>query len=127
MTQMDLLHLTAIPDNVEELIEDVIIGIFGRMYRDLFAMAELIPARQYIDIPYKEFCAAPVETLARIYRQLELPGFAEARPRFEAFAAAQSHYRKNDLEIPARLVGKVNDALGFYLDHYGYERREAAP
>jgi len=127
MTQMELLHLTAIPDNVEELIEDVIIGIFGRMYSQLFAMEGFLPAGQYIDVPYAEFCAAPVETMERIYAQLKIDGFEAARPRFEAFARAQSHYRKNALEIPPRLIGKVNGALGFYLEHYGYERREAAP
>lgn len=125
MTQMDLLHLTAIPDNVEELIEDVIMGIFERMYRELFELECFFPTEQYADVEYADFCAAPVETLERLYGQLGLEGFAEARPYFRAYAASQKSYRKNDFSISPRLVSKINRRLGFYLEHYHYRRMEA--
>ena len=67
----------------------------------------------------------PVETLERVYDALELPGFAAARPAFAAYAESQRDYRKNRLELSPRLIRKINGRLGFYLEHYGYDRLEA--
>lgn len=122
--QTDVNRLSPLPDDLDELMEDTVIYIFGRMYRELFALQGSIAENRIVDIPYADFCKAPVEYLEKIYAKLEIPGFAAARPRFEAFAAQQKDYKKNSFDISPRLVRKINDNLGFYFEHYGYEMRE---
>ena len=123
-TEMDQLRLTREPDNIEELMEDTIIGIFERMYRELFELERSFPKNRYADIAYTDFCHAPVDTLRDIYRRLELSGFDAAAPRFQAYVDSQRGYQKNKFDISPRLVEKINARLGFYMEHYGYEMRE---
>ena len=125
LVEMDMLRLTRVPENVEELVENTVISIFRRMYEEWFALEAELPANRCCDIAYTDFCAAPVETLRGIYERLELSGFAEAQPHFEAFAASQKDYRKNTFTISSRLVKKINAELGFYFARYGYTMREA--
>ena len=123
-TEMDMLRLTEAPDNLDELIEDTVIGIFERMYRELFALEGFFPKNRYVDVAYTDFCRSPVDTLRGIYRRLELSGFENAAPRFQAYVNSQRGYQKNKFDISSRLVRKINAKLGFYMEHYGYEMRE---
>ena len=61
---------------------------------------------------------------AEIYQKLALDGFAEARPRFEAYAESQKNYKKNRLVPSPRLIRKINHRLDFYFAHYGYDMME---
>ena len=74
---------------------------------------------------FTDFTRDPVGTLEEIYRKLELPGFEAAEPRFRAYADSQKNYKKNRLELSPRLIRKINARLGFYFEHYGYDRMEA--
>ena len=124
--QMKNLRLTREPENVEEVLEDALVDIFRRMYEEWFALEAELPENRYCDIAYKDFCADPIGTLRDVYARLELDGFAEAEPRFAAFAESQNSYRKNSFDISPRLTKKINDKLGFYFDHYGYTMREVS-
>lgn len=125
--QMDLLRLSPLPaGDMTEIMEDAIVHIFGRMYRELFGLQGAIAANRFTELAYEDFVKAPVPALERIYGQLELDGFEAARPRFEAYAEGQKSYVKNRFEIPESLRRKINDNLGFYFEHYGYEMRKDA-
>lgn len=58
-TEMDSLRLTEEPDNIDELIENTVIDIFERMYRELFELEGFFPKNRYVDIAYTDFCRAP--------------------------------------------------------------------
>ena len=121
--QMEQLRLGPAPENMDEIIEDVVVEIFRRMYESLFRAEALIPENRRVDLAYADFCAAPVERLREIYKTLELSGFEEARPRFEDYAARQKNYVKNNFTISPGLCRKINEKLGFYFERYGYEMR----
>lgn len=77
--QMDQLRLSPLPDgDIGELIEDTIIYIFERMYRQLFSLMGAIPENRLVDIAYTDFVKDPVGSLEGIYRKLELDGFEAA-------------------------------------------------
>ena len=122
--QMDRLRLTREPENLDEIIEDAVIDIFRRMYEQLFALRDSFPPNRLVDVPYAEFCARPVESLRDIYDRLELSGFDEARPAFEAYAAEQKDYVKNRFALSPTLCRKINASLDFYFTRYGYEKQE---
>ena len=122
--QLELMELTERPEDFQELMEDIFLDIFERMYREMFELQKEIPASRWVDLPYADFVAAPVERLREIYAQLEIRDFAAARPYFEAHAQSQRNYVKNKLDMSARFKEKINKKLGFYFEHYGYSMEE---
>ena len=125
--QMDLIRLSALPDaDIDDLLETVITGIFERMYKKLFAMQEAgaLKPDHFVEIAYTELESDPESCLRRIYTQLQLDGYDAALPRFKAYIEAQKGYVKNQFTISPRLRKKVNDKLGFYFAHYGYQMVE---
>ncbi len=123
--QMDVLGIGPKPDgDFPIMLEDTILGIFERMYRELFELEKTLPPDQYISIRYEDFVKAPIAYLRRIYDALGLDGFEEARPRFEEYVANQQGYVKNHFELNDRLRKKINSRLGFYFEHYGYAMEE---
>jgi len=122
--QLELMELTERPDDFEELMEDIFVDIFERMYREMFELQKDIPQNRWVDLAYDDFVAAPVEKLRSIYDRLEIGDFAAARPYFEAHAESQRNYVKNKLDISPRLRQRINEKLGFYFEHYGYSMEE---
>lgn len=125
-SQMELLRLTPLPklDDFEDELENVILDVFERMYRELFALEPLLKPKQLVNVKYEAFVKRPVLSLHAVYDALGLDGFETAKPHFEAFAESQRDYRKNDLETSPRLRRKINDRLGFYFERYGYTMKE---
>ncbi len=122
-SQLGLIRLSVMPDiEVQELIENVIVEkLFEPMYRDLFAREKDFRPGHYVSIRYEDFTADPETHLRRAYEALELDGFEEALPHFRAYIAGQKDYRKNRHQMRPELRRKINEHLGFYFAHYGYE------
>ncbi len=121
--QMNMLRLTPLPDveDINETIEDVIIELFERMYRRLFQLESQFGPAQFVSIAYEDFVKEPEANLRHIYETLELDGFEDALPRFRAFIDSQKSYQKNKHDFSPRLRQKIEQHLGFYFEHYGYE------
>ncbi len=123
LKQMERLQLTPTPPtDLEELVEDTIIGIFKRMYTDLFRLQKEFRPGQYVEIRYEDFEKDPESHIRRIYETLGLGGYEEALPKFREYIDSQKGYVKNKFDISPRLREKVDRELGFYFDHYGYPR-----
>lgn len=105
----------------DEFIEDTIIDLFERIYRKTFNELYAMSESDYIDICYEDFCQAPKDYLKKIYEQLGIAGFEEALPYFEKYLDSQKNYQKNKFTLDPVLRDKINDRLGFYFEHYGYE------
>ena len=121
--QMDVLALQdPPPGDLDIIIEDIVIGIFKRMYTELFDFLEDIPEAQFAELAFEDFEKEPIENLRRIYEELDIGGFDRALPHFRKYLDSQRDYKKNSFDIPPRLYGKINDQLGFYFDRYDYEK-----
>lgn len=123
--QMELIQLNDAPDNLEEVLENAIIDLFEKMYRNLF---ELIDSGAFeegtiVDVPYDRLSEEPEETLKMIYDKLGLEGFEDALPDFRAHIASVEGFVKNKFELHPQLRDKINDKLGFYFERYHYKRR----
>lgn len=117
--EMALFCLNAAPS--DEFIEDTIIDLFERIYRKTFNELYAMPESDYIDICYEDFCKEPKKYLEQIYAHLGLEGYQEALPYFEKYLDSQKDYKKNKFNLNPVLRDKINDRLGFYFEHYGYE------
>ncbi|MDO4572013.1 MAG: sulfotransferase [Clostridia bacterium] len=123
--QIELMRLSRMPDiDYEEELENHFIWIFERMYRMLFELEKRLPKNRFADISYEDFTAEPELCLRRVYDALELEGFEAALPRMRAYIETQKGYVKNQFSLSERLKRKINERLGFYFEHYGYEMEQ---
>lgn len=104
-----------------QLVEDTVIRLFKRTYEKLFADMQLIPKEQLVEIKYEDFEQEPLLHLENIYQELAIPGFSAAKPHFQEHIDSQAGYQKNKFNIRPELIARINQELGFYFDHYGYE------
>ena len=58
----------------------------------------------------------------KIYRDLNIPGWEEARPAIEKYIGGKKGYKKNKYNYDPRTVELVNQHWGEVLDEWGYER-----
>lgn len=104
-----------------EVIEEVAISLFERIYRKAIRELEEMPEEDHIDICYEDFCKDPLGYVKQIYDHLGIDGFEKAKPYFETYLESQKDYQKNKFALKPDLRDKINSRLGFYFDYYGYE------
>jgi len=85
---------------------------------------DTLPPRHLFEARYEDLDERPLEVLARLYDELELPPFDEARPAIEKYLDELGTFEKNRFEFPPEVVKTVNENWGFALDAFGYERLE---
>lgn len=123
--QMERIQLAPLPEgDLEVILEDAIVGIFKRMYTELFALMPKFKPGQFVEFKYEEFVKNPEDHLRLMYRKLDLDGYEEALPAFREYIEGQKNYVKNKFTISPRLQEKVERELGFYMEHYGYPKYE---
>ncbi|MBQ7499819.1 MAG: sulfotransferase [Clostridia bacterium] len=116
----DLWTLQDMPD--EEWLEDRVIDNFIRMYKNYFDELEVMPESDYYEIRFEDFEKDPLPYLKEAYEHLGLGDYEKAEPGFKKYLEEEKNYKKNEYDYPERLKKKVRDRLGFYFEHYGYEK-----
>ncbi len=126
ISQMNLVRLAVQPDvDLDDYIEDIVIDrLFAPMYRDLFQREKQFQPGHYVSVKYEDFVQDPEHWIKYIYDGLDLDGYQEALPRFRKYIADQKNYQKNHHTMRPELQEKINQRLGFYFEHYGYEMRK---
>jgi hypothetical protein len=102
-------------------MEEYIFANLTTMYDAFAEDVQQLPANQFCDIAYKELTSAPVETLEKIYRTLELGGFDEVRSVFQQYAESQREYKKNKFSMDPVLKAQIAARWKSYFERYGYE------
>ena len=120
----DLWSLEKVPD--EETMEDWVIEIFKEMYENFFEEIKSLPEDSFYEVKFEEFEKDPLPIMEDIYKKLNLADYEPARAAIEEYWKEQDGYQKNQYDYPERLIKKVNERLGFYFEHYGYEIRETS-
>ncbi len=105
----------------DEMIEDYAVILFERVYRKLFDELYQMDEKDYIEIRYEDLCTDQLGYTKDIYDYFGIEGFEEAKPYFEAYLETQKDYKKNNFRIKPQLRDKINQKMGFYFEHYGYE------
>ena len=113
------LQLNSIPT---EEMEQNILYAYRELYDAYQEQKKYIPQGNLYEVRFEDFEKNPLEITERIYRQLGIPGWDEARPAIEAYISKKKGYRKNQYSYDSRTVSMVNEAWGDILDDWGYER-----
>lgn len=116
--------LQAPPD--PQVVEDAVIALFKRTYKKFFSDMHLIPKEQLIEVRYEDFAREPMAFMKETYEKLDIPGFPQAEAHFQAYVDSVVGYQKNKFNLRPELLARINEELGFYFDHYGYEMMQEA-
>lgn len=102
-------------------MERNILTAYAKLYKAYEQQKKFIPAGNLYEVKFEDFEADAMETTRRIYRELQIPGFAEAEGAIQAYVDKKRGYKKNKYEYKPRTVQLVNDNWGFALKDWGYE------
>jgi len=100
------------------VLEERVLRKFEKMYDAFFDDLPLIPKGSLCDVSYDELIASPVETLEKIYRELDLGDFEVKREAVEKFAETQKRYKKNKFELTPEMKETIYKRWKKYFDHY---------
>ncbi|MDE0695202.1 MAG: sulfotransferase [Boseongicola sp.] len=99
---------------------DYIVHAYAEMTRQYLADRSVIPSGNLAEVRFEDLEADPAGELERIYRDLSLPGWTEARPKVESYLHSINGYKKNRLSASPEVVEMVNGQLGFIQNEWGY-------
>ncbi len=103
-------------------IDETILSVYVRMMTALEADAADMPADRYIELRYADLDARPLESVEKVYSALSLPGFDEARPKFETYLASVKSFEKNKFAYSDEAAAKVESRLEPFLAKWAYVR-----
>ena len=108
----------------EEEMEANILESYTKLYQAYEKQKQFIPEGNLYEVKFEEFEADALETTRKIYEQLQIPGWEEARPAIEAYVGKKKGYKKNKYEYKPRTVQLVNQHWGYALKDWNYEVHE---
>jgi len=100
------------------VLEERVLRKFEKMYDAFFDDLPRIPQGALCDVSYDELIASPVETLEKIYRELDLGDFEVKREAVAKFAETQKRYKKNKFELTSEMKETIYKRWKKYFDHY---------
>ena len=107
--------------SVEEMEQNILY-----VYRELFdayqEQKKYIPDGNLFEVKFEEFERNALEITERIYHELEIPGWDEARFAIESYVNIKKGHKKNLYKYDSRTVKMVNDAWGDIIDFWGYQK-----
>jgi len=101
-------------------IEDYVLSTFNELYCDFPQARAAIPPERFCELRYEDLVADPFAQLQRIYDQLELGRFDDARPHFAAHLAAVRNYRPSRQQVTPDLHTEVRRRWAPFFETYGY-------
>jgi hypothetical protein len=105
-------------------LEEHVLSTFTMLYDRLEEGKRLIPPGQFHEVMYEDLIADPLGRMQALYDDLNLGGFEEARPRFEAYLRENAGYQTNRFPKLSDLQREtITRRWGPVIDRYGYPRR----
>lgn len=93
----------------------------AELMRAGFEQTRGMRADELIEVRMEDLETAPLATLEAIYRQLELPGFGAAAPKFSAYLDGLAAFQKNRFDPSVENRRAVRAALPHVFERWGYQ------
>lgn len=103
-------------------IDETIFEVYERMMDAIDRDSAGLSTPDYLDLAYEDLDRDALGTIERIHQTLELPGFVDAKPKFEAYLASVKAFEKNRFAYSDEAAAKVEKRLGRFIDRWGYRR-----
>ncbi len=116
-----LLPLTALQEPPTEQYDDIIIRNYRIIYDAYLQEKSLIPQGHLIELPYESLVTDKMGWIERIHRELDLPGFEEARPKLQEYLNSIANYQKNNHKpIDPTIKKRLNSEWAKYFEAFDY-------
>ncbi|MCM2281078.1 MAG: sulfotransferase [Bdellovibrionaceae bacterium] len=111
--------------NVEwEDFDQRIISQYSHLYDAYFADKGSVPEGFLTEVGYEDLEANPIQTLEKIYQDLNLGDFDPARPAVIEYMNRLGSYRKSDLaDISPELLARLNSSWDRSFRTWNYKKR----
>lgn len=103
-------------------LENYVFDTFDRLFDAYESQRGGFDEKTLCEMRYEDLVKSPLETLERVYRQLELPGFEAVRPKIVEYLESRKDFRPNKHELDAGLRQKIGERCEKYLARFGYAR-----
>jgi hypothetical protein len=106
-------------------IEKFILEDNAKILQKYLRERDLVPKGQLVEIGFEQLENSPLETMARIYRDLHLDNFENARPAMQAYLDSVKQYKRNKYRpLPPAKLRKLNAAWDFWFKEFAYQVKE---
>jgi hypothetical protein len=106
----------------EKILKEEILNHYTEMVQKVEEAKSFISSNNFIEIKYEDFIRDPMPFMKRIYKQFNLDGWKQARPKFQAHFDAQADYKTNHFNISDEVIRIVNKHWDFIVKLHGYEK-----
>lgn len=115
------LQLNTIP---LEQMEENILRNYVELYDAYQEQKKYIPEGNLFEVKFEEFEKDAFGITERIYKELNIPGWEQAKPAIQAYVDKKKGYKKNKYEYKPRTVTLVNNNWMKVLKDWDYEIQE---
>lgn len=110
---------TVDPVIVEEYVKNTYVALCDAVEEDKPKVAD----NRFCEIFYEDLIAKPVETVEKIYAEIDLPGFESVRSDIEQFAKENKDYKTNAYSLSSEEIKELNQVWGKSIEQQGYKLR----
>jgi hypothetical protein len=102
-------------------VDALVLRTYPRLMTRLLDDAATLPGGSFAEIRFEAFRQTPLRELERVFRELGLPGFAEAREGFRRYLASVSGYRSATHRLQPADIERVTRSWRRFIDRWGYD------
>ena len=103
-----------------ERAEETILTLYEEMMQRYLKERSLIAKGNLVEIRFEDLEKRPLEEIKKIYEQLNVPGYNDAKLAFQAYIDAHKSYQKNQLQLSPEAQRKVEQRWRFAFSEFGY-------
>ena len=116
---LEVMALQSLPPDLD--VDATILRVYDRMMQRLVDDTSGLDTPEFVELPYAALDRDPIGALGTIYRGLQLPGFDDARPKFEDYLASLGTFEKNAFRPDEETAAKVAAHWKPWIERWDYQ------
>lgn len=109
-------------DTSRQMVVEHVLESYPQLMNAYFEQRNGLTHDELVEVGFRSVQENPIGALSKIYSTLNIPGFDEAVPHFDAYLESQRNYKKNKLplsedekQVVAARWGEIFERLGYPL------------
>ncbi|HBC57440.1 MAG TPA: hypothetical protein DCZ03_09780 [Gammaproteobacteria bacterium] len=100
--------------------DEIILSVYERMMKAYLTQRDLLPEDRLIELRFEDVEKQPMQELGRVYEQLGIKGWEQAKAPIQKYLNAQKSYEKNRYQQDAEIIRVINRRWQFAFDVFDY-------